>query len=83
MYAPAPATTHHPQAKLREIFETDTVSVEDNSGGCGSSYVVECTSVAFKGLSTLKQHRLVTNALKAEVSDMHAIRVFTQVPDDE
>jgi hypothetical protein len=37
----------------------------------------------FAGLSTLKQHRLVNAALKEEVKEMHALRVFTEVPGQE
>lgn len=31
----------------------------------------------FVGLSTVKQHRLVTNSLKTEISEMHGIRIHT------
>ena len=34
---------------------------------------------AFKGLNTVKQHRLVTEALKAEIKEMHGIRIQTEV----
>jgi stress-induced morphogen len=41
---------------------------------------VQVTSDKFRGLSTLKQNRLVTQILKDEISAMHAIRIFTSVP---
>eukprot|EP00730_Choanoeca_flexa_P016684 TRINITY_DN7941_c0_g1_i1.p1 TRINITY_DN7941_c0_g1~~TRINITY_DN7941_c0_g1_i1.p1 ORF type:complete len:112 (+),score=6.54 TRINITY_DN7941_c0_g1_i1:59-394(+) len=67
-------------SKLKEIFATEQVRVEDNSGGCGAQYEVHIVSEKFEGLSRLKQNRLVTQALKDEIADMHAIRVFTEAP---
>eukprot|EP00045_Choanoeca_perplexa_P004203 m.36130 g.36130 ORF g.36130 m.36130 type:complete len:120 (-) comp12449_c0_seq4:661-1020(-) len=66
--------------KLKTVFDTDDVRVEDNSGGCGSQYEVHVVSPQFEGLSKLKQNRLVTQALKEEIAQMHAIRVFTTAP---
>lgn len=34
----------------------------------------------FKGLNTVKQHRLITETLKTEIKDMHGLRIFTSVP---
>ncbi|EDQ89471.1 uncharacterized protein MONBRDRAFT_25144 [Monosiga brevicollis MX1] len=68
-------------AKLREAFNTDQVTVQDDSGGCGAQYMVVVESEAFRGLSRLKQNRLVTGVLREEISQMHAIRVFTRVPE--
>eukprot|EP00039_Didymoeca_costata_P029719 m.26042 g.26042 ORF g.26042 m.26042 type:complete len:108 (-) comp7764_c1_seq1:7017-7340(-) len=66
------------EEKLKREFATQDVVVQDQSGGCGAQYVVEIVSEKFKGLSTIKQHRLVHSVLKEEVADMHAIRVFTK-----
>eukprot|EP00041_Stephanoeca_diplocostata_P007270 m.101589 g.101589 ORF g.101589 m.101589 type:complete len:126 (+) comp16810_c0_seq1:224-601(+) len=68
------------EAKLTDVLKATFVNVEDQSGGCGAQYLVECESSLFEGLSTIKQHRLVSKALKEEVADMHAIRIFTAVP---
>eukprot|EP00039_Didymoeca_costata_P026388 m.15827 g.15827 ORF g.15827 m.15827 type:complete len:119 (+) comp5504_c0_seq1:107-463(+) len=68
------------EEKLKQEFMTEDVVVQDQSGGCGAQYVVEVVSDKFKGLSTIKQHRLVHSVLKEEVADMHAIRVFTKTP---
>jgi len=46
-------------------------------------YVIECESIQFKGLNTIKQHRLVSSILKEEVAAMHAVRIFTSVPEPE
>eukprot|EP00038_Savillea_parva_P016237 m.16352 g.16352 ORF g.16352 m.16352 type:complete len:113 (-) comp3376_c0_seq2:279-617(-) len=69
------------EAKLKDVLEATTVNVEDVSGGCGSAFLVEVESPQFKGLSKIKQHRLVTTALADEVAEMHSIRVFTAVPE--
>ena len=44
-------------------------------GGCGTFYAITIASAAFKGLSTVKQHRLVTQELKEEVQDIHGLQV--------
>lgn len=44
-------------------------------GGCGTFYAIMVSSPAFKGLSTLKQHKLVTEALKLEIAGIHGLQV--------
>lgn len=36
----------------------------------------------FKGLNTLKQHKLVTNTLKEQIKEMHGVRIHTSIPDN-
>ena len=78
--------------KLVSHFNASKVVVEDQSGsiangyahwahasgGCGEKYAVLIVSQQFAGLSMLKQHKLVTAALKDEIAIMHALRIFTQ-----
>uniref|UniRef100_A0A023EEK2 Putative bola bacterial stress-induced morphogen-related protein n=1 Tax=Aedes albopictus TaxID=7160 RepID=A0A023EEK2_AEDAL len=64
-----------PQAK--------SVMVNDISGGCGSMYEIYVEAIEFKGLSTVKQHRLITETLKSEIKDMHGLRIHTAVPASE
>ncbi|XP_046384713.1 bolA-like protein 3 [Ischnura elegans] len=64
--------TSFPNAKLIEIV--------DISGGCGAMYEVTVDSSDFKGLSIVKQHRLVNEALKEEIKDMHGLRIHTSIP---
>ncbi len=52
-------------------------------GGCGAMYEIYVETMDFKGLNTVKQHRLVTEALKAEIKDMHGVRIHTKLPIDE
>jgi len=53
------------------------IAVVDVSGGCGSMYEVFVEAPDFKGLRIVKQHQLVTKALKKEIGDMHGIRIST------
>jgi hypothetical protein len=45
------------------------------AGGCGQFYAITIASEAFKGLSTVKQHRLVTETLKKEIEGIHGLQV--------
>ncbi len=49
-------------------------------GGCGAFYAVTIASNAFKGLSTIKQHRMVTELLKKEIEGIHGIQVCNSIP---
>jgi stress-induced morphogen len=44
------------------------------AGGCGAFYAIAITSSAFQGLTMVKQHRLVTDALKAEIEGIHGLQ---------
>ena len=39
-------------------------------------YAIEIASKAFKGLSVIKQHRLVNDLLQDDIKKMHGIRVI-------
>lgn len=47
------------------------------AGGCGSFYAIHISSPQFKGLSTIKQHKLVNECLKEEVKAIHGLQVRT------
>ncbi|KAK8731061.1 hypothetical protein OTU49_007780, partial [Cherax quadricarinatus] len=69
---------------LRRRFpQASTVEVQDISGGCGSMYEVWVEAPNFKGLSRVKQHKLITEALKSEIKQMHGLRITTSVPDED
>ncbi|XP_050092899.1 bolA-like protein 3 isoform X2 [Anopheles aquasalis] len=55
------------------------IVVTDMSGGCGSMYEISVETTEFKGLSTVKQHRLIAEALKNEIRDMHGLRIHTSI----
>lgn len=54
-------------------------NADSDKGGCGSFYAISITSKAFSELSTLKQHRLVTDTLKADIKEIHGLQVRTLV----
>jgi len=55
-------------------------TVTDTSGGCGASFEVSCVSHAFAGKSLLQRHRLVNDALRAEMPSIHALSIKKAVP---
>eukprot|EP00614_Pseudopedinella_elastica_P020940 CAMPEP_0172616438 /NCGR_PEP_ID=MMETSP1068-20121228/64528_1 /TAXON_ID=35684 /ORGANISM="Pseudopedinella elastica, Strain CCMP716" /LENGTH=70 /DNA_ID=CAMNT_0013421875 /DNA_START=250 /DNA_END=462 /DNA_ORIENTATION=+ len=65
---------------LEEKLAASKVLVEDISGGCGSMFKLEIESPHFKGLSMVKQHKLVTGALKEEIGEMHGLTIQTKIP---
>ncbi|EAA13135.3 bolA-like protein 3 isoform X1 [Anopheles arabiensis] len=72
------------EATLRKTLEAKfpqakNIVVSDISGGCGSMYEIYVESKEFKGLSTVKQHRLITETLKSEIKDMHGLRIHTSI----
>ena len=65
--------------KLESTFGPDAVvQVEDTSGGCGSFYRVSVASPTFAGVPRIKQHRLVNDALKSEIAEMHGLTIETK-----
>ncbi|TFK43255.1 bola protein [Crucibulum laeve] len=78
--APIPETSEGEQtihAKLTAKFAPSQLQVQDISGGCGSFYAIVIASEAFKGLSIVKQHKLVTETLKQEISGIHGLQIKT------
>ena len=72
-----------PESKLRSIlqnsFPNAKIKITDTAGD-QDHYVLEITSDAFKGLSLIKQHRLVKEALaEVLVKELHAISIKTRV----
>ncbi|KZT41141.1 bola-like protein [Sistotremastrum suecicum HHB10207 ss-3] len=65
--------------KLHKLFEPSDLQVQDISGGCGTFYAISIKSKAFSGLSTVKQHQLVTKQLKEEIAGIHGLQVQSPV----
>lgn len=63
---------------LASKFSPETLSVKDVSGGCGSMFAISVESKAFKGLPMIKQHRLVNEVLKDEISKWHGLQLKTK-----
>ncbi|KAK8869650.1 hypothetical protein IAR55_000218 [Kwoniella newhampshirensis] len=67
--------------KLRTAFPGQRLEVQDVSGGCGSFYAILISSPAFKGLSTIKQHKLVNQCLKDDIKGIHGLQLKT-IPEE-
>ncbi|GAA6038157.1 hypothetical protein JCM8097_005768 [Rhodosporidiobolus ruineniae] len=66
--------------KLEQSLHGAKVDVQDVSGGCGSFYAISIAHESFKGLSTIKQHRIVNELLKDEIKGMHGLQLKTTAP---
>ncbi|GMG26125.1 unnamed protein product [Ambrosiozyma monospora] len=64
---------------LEERLEPKSLSVRDVSGGCGSMFAISVESGKFKGLTMVKQHRLVNEILKDEIAKWHGLQLKTKV----
>ena len=62
----------------RSKVEATKAVVEDISGGCGSMYKIEVESPLFRGKGLVAQHRIVKDALKKEIADMHGLTLHTR-----
>ncbi|SCV04619.1 LAME_0H19878g1_1 [Lachancea meyersii CBS 8951] len=61
------------QDKLSQaISDIKNVIITDTSNGCGQSFDVIVVSDTFQGKNKLQRCRLVNNALKEEVAQIHA-----------
>ncbi|KAJ2844557.1 hypothetical protein IWW36_005139 [Coemansia brasiliensis] len=69
--------------KLSQELQPTKLTVSDASGGCGSMYVVEIEAECFRGLTRVKQTKMVNNLLKEEIKDMHGMRVLCSVPSEQ
>uniref|UniRef100_A0AC35UAN9 BolA-like protein n=1 Tax=Rhabditophanes sp. KR3021 TaxID=114890 RepID=A0AC35UAN9_9BILA len=62
---------------LEAAFPNSAVTVEDMSAGCGAHYKLILESAEFKGKSKLAQHKMVSSAIKDEISKWHAVTIET------
>ncbi|KAG6170210.1 hypothetical protein E4U47_004552 [Claviceps purpurea] len=65
--------------RLRKELQPTELLVRDVSGGCGSMYAIDIASPAFKGLSMLKQQRMVNAALGELMRGWHGVQLNTRV----
>ncbi|CAN6665796.1 bolA-like protein 2 [Trichomonascus vanleenenianus] len=68
-------TSQYLDTAIRERIGATHVEVVDVSGGCGQAFEVVIVSPQFQGKNRLMRHRMVNNALKEEIAQIHA---FTQ-----
>ncbi|GAA6064593.1 hypothetical protein JCM10212_003769, partial [Sporobolomyces blumeae] len=60
--------------KLEQALDGAKVQVQDVSGGCGSFYAISIEHESFRGLNTIKQHRIVNQVLQDEIKGMHGLQ---------
>ncbi|KZF21675.1 bola-like protein [Xylona heveae TC161] len=64
--------------KLKAELEPSRLEVQDISGGCGSMYGIDIVSKKFKGLTMIKQHRLVNQILGDDIKQWHGLQLKTK-----
>ncbi|KAH7029009.1 bola protein [Microdochium trichocladiopsis] len=79
---PSTITESTLSAALTERLEATHVQVTDMSGGCGQSFTSLIVSPQFRGLNSLKRHRAVNAALKAEIAAIHAWSAKCLTPEE-
>lgn len=65
---------------LKTKLQPTDLAVKDVSGGCGSMFAINVVSPEFQGLSLVKQHRLVNEILKDEITKWHGLQLRTKAP---
>ncbi len=68
---------------IKKSIKVESLVVEDVSGGCGQSFKINVCSSDFKGLSLIKQHKLLNDILSSELKDIHSVTYKTSVPNLE
>lgn len=68
--------------KINAELQPTKLDVKDISGGCGSMYGIEVESEKFRGLSMLKQQRLVNAVVKEKMDreGWHGVQLRTKIP---
>ena len=75
-----PMTSAQIEADLREAFPDAEIQIEDLAGD-GDHYRARIVSGAFAGLSRVRQHQLVFQAMKGKVGGLlHALALETSAP---
>ncbi|KAI8817521.1 bola protein [Fimicolochytrium jonesii] len=76
-----PVAKAHLEEAIKSKLEAEHVDVIDTSNGCGQSFEVVIVSKLFEGKPTLQRHRLVNEALKDEIAQIHAFTQKTYTPE--
>jgi stress-induced morphogen len=71
------------ESDLREAFPDADIQIEDLAGD-GDHYRARIVSGAFAGLSRVRQHQLVYQAMKGKVGGvLHALALETSAPEKD
>jgi len=76
-----PVTDDQVSKILKEKLSTTHLEVIDESGGCGAKFSIIVVSSLFSGKPLLDRHRLVNDALKEELKEIHALSMQTWTPE--
>ena len=72
---------HEIETLIKEALPDADVRIEDLRGD-GDHYAAYVEAAAFKGISRVKQHQMVYNALKGRMgNELHALALQTTVPE--
>lgn len=64
--------------KIKTKINCENLEVVDISGNCGTSFSVKIISPDFKGKPMIMQHRMVNEALKDELKEIHALQIKSE-----
>jgi len=64
--------------KIKSKIKCDNLEIIDISGNCGTSFSIKLKSPDFKGKTIIMQHRMVNEALKEELKDIHALQIKSE-----
>ncbi len=69
------------ETMIRESIPDARVTIQDLRGD-GDHYAAHVVSTAFVGISRVKQHQMVYNALRGKMGDdLHALALQTSAPE--
>ncbi|KAJ3329027.1 hypothetical protein HDU76_008799 [Blyttiomyces sp. JEL0837] len=68
------------ESRLKTALEAEHVGVVDTSDGCGNNFEVVVVSKMFEGKTTLQKHRMVNDAAKDLIAQVHAFSQKTFTP---
>jgi stress-induced morphogen len=75
-----PISANELETELRQAFPDADIAIDDLAGD-GDHYRARITSARFVGLTRIKQHQLVYQALKGKVGGaLHALALETAAP---
>ncbi len=68
------------ESLIKDAFPDAQIEIQDLAGD-GDHYSAHITSKFFEGLSRVKQHQMVYNALKGKMGgELHALALQTSIP---
>ena len=69
------------ESKIKNKINCDKLEVTDISGNCGNSFCIKIKSPDFNGKTMIMQHRMVNEALKEELKEIHALQIKSEPSD--